>query len=421
MSSLRSARAWLSRPRVADVAIIALCLLNTMLQAQPWRQQSATDLLLVLVPGVVASAAMWWRRRYPVAVTAVAGAGYLLSQVLLPVGFGLFSIALARRDRVLVLSSVAVALCLMFPGPNSAAGFDLSTVATGVFGTLIWTLWGAYVGARRDLLSSLRDRANRAEQERELRAEQARLAERARIAREMHDVLAHKVSLIALQAGGLEVNPDVGAERVQQTAEQIRTTAREALEELRGVLGVLRADSADGSAESDSSAPELRPQPSLSDLPALVAASRAAGVRVELVQDRNGPAELPDTMGRTVYRVVQEALTNVHKHARGAATAVAVTGDARTGVRVTVTNQRPVAAGDLLPGSGAGLIGLRERVGLLGGTLTSGPTAEGGWRVEAWLPGERSVPAAVDRGVDQGADPGAVDHGVGRGAAWLGS
>lgn len=153
----------------ADVAIIALSLLNTVLQAELWRQHSVTDLLLVLMPGVAASAAMWWRRRYPVAVTALAGAGYLLSQVLLPVGFGLFTIAVVRRDRVLVLSSVAVALCLtfpglMFPGPNGAPGFDLSTLVTGVFGTLIWALWGAYVGARRALLASLRDRANRAEQ-----------------------------------------------------------------------------------------------------------------------------------------------------------------------------------------------------------------------------------------------------------------
>ncbi len=161
---------------------------------------------------------------------------------------------------------------------------------TGVVGALFWALWGAYVGARRDLVASLRERAVRAEEERERRAEQARLAERARIAREMHDVLAHKVSLIALQAGGLEVNPGVGAERVQQTAGQIRSTAREALEELRGVLGVLRADRP-APALPDGS--ELAPQPGLAELTALVESSRAAGVRITAVRRRRRAARRP--------------------------------------------------------------------------------------------------------------------------------
>jgi signal transduction histidine kinase len=288
----------------------------------------------------------------------------------------------------------------MVPDLNSPSPtFDVATVVTGVVGALFWALWGAYVGARRDLVASLRERAVRAEEERERRAEQARLAERARIAREMHDVLAHKVSLIALQAGGLEVNPGVGAERVQQTAGQIRSTAREALEELRGVLGVLRADQP-SAAPSDGS--ELVPQPGLGELAALVDSSRAAGVRITHAVD---VAELPQATGRAVYRVVQEALTNVHKHARGAATDVAVSA-VDGGVLVTVSNQRPVAAGSLLPGSGAGLIGLRERVALLGGTLTAGPTEDGGWRVRAWLPGAAPIACSAD------------DNGT---AAWLAS
>lgn len=167
---------------------------------------------------------------------------------------------------------------------------------------------------------SLRDRAERAEAERELRAEQARLGERARIAQEMHDVLAHKVSLIALHAGGLEVNPAVGPEKVESSAELIL------------------------------------------------------------------PADVPVSIGRTVYRIVQESLTNVHKHARDAATDVLVHGAVGEGVTVRVTNIRPVAAGFLLPGAGAGLVGLRERVDLSEGTLTVGSTPDGGWRVEAWLP-----------------------------------
>jgi signal transduction histidine kinase len=238
---------------------------------------------------------------------------------------------------------------------------------------------------------SLRDRAERAEAERELRSEQARLGERARIAQEMHDVLAHKVSLIALHAGGLEVNPAVGPDKVEGSAKLIRETARQAMEDLREVLGVLRSDvSVDGA--------DLAPVPQAADLERLVTASRDAGVSVagEFVL----PDDVPVSLGRTIYRVVQESLTNVHKHARGASTVVRVHGARGDGVTVTVTNVRPVAAGSLLPGAGAGLVGLRERVQLVGGRLTTGPTAEGGWQVEAWLPWEENRRAAEPVFVD---------------------
>ena len=202
---------------------------------------------------------------------------------------------------------------------------------------------GAYIGARRDLVASLRERAERAEGERELRAEQAKVGERARIAREMHDVLAHKVSLIALHAGALEVSTDDA--RTRESAALIRTTAAQAMNDLREVLGVLRA----GGGEDD----ELRPHVGTDDIERIVDASRAAGVRVTLTVDT--PAPLPDVLDRTAHRVVQEALTNVHKHARAAATTVTIAGEPAHGVSVEVVNQRPVAADALLPGSGAGL------------------------------------------------------------------
>jgi signal transduction histidine kinase len=387
--------------------------LNTLVGAYVvYRDVGIARVPLVIVPGAIATAAMCWRRRYPLAVTGIAAAGYLVSQVLLPLGFGLLTIAIARRDRVLVGATAVVALCLMVPDLNSASPptFDIAAVLTGIFGALFWALWGAYVGARRDLVASLRERADRAEEERERRAEQARLAERARIAREMHDVLAHKVSLIALQAGGLEVNPGIGADRVRQSAGQIRSTAREALEELRAVLGVLRDETAIGSPEGA----DLAPQPGLPELSALVDSSRAAGVHITLTVDT---AELPTATGRAVYRVVQEALTNVHKHARGAATEIAVTTAPDGGLLATVTNQRPVAAQSLLPGSGAGLIGLRERVALLGGTLTAGPTSDGGWRVRAWLPGTGPAVAPAPQSATA-ALPAPPEGGA---AAWLAS
>ena len=148
------------------------------------------------------------------------------------------------------------------------------------------------------------------------------------------------------------------------------------MEDLRDVLGVLRSG-----ADRDES--DLAPPPRAADIERVVEASRAAGVRAELTID---VAELPDAVARTAYRVVREGLTNVHKHARGSATSVTVAGDEATGVTVEVVNQGSVARAALLPGAGVGLLGLRERETLLGGSLQAGPCADGGWRLRAWLP-----------------------------------
>jgi signal transduction histidine kinase len=294
----------------------------------------------------------------------------------MPVGLALLTLAIRRRDLALGVLTFAAYVAYVLQNRPSNGDFWVP-IFTGPFLIGAWVAVGAYIGARRDLMASLRDRAERAEAERELRAEQARLGERARIAQEMHDVLAHKVSLIALHAGGLEVNPAVGADKVESSAGLIRETARQAMEDLREVLGVLRTDLSQNGAD-------LAPVPRAADLARLVEASRAAGVQV--TSSLTLPDDVPALVGRTVYRVVQEALTNVHKHARGVHTEVLVEGAPGTGVNVRVTNVRPVAADSLLPGSGAGLVGLRERVTLAGGRLDAGPTQDGGWRVEAWLP-----------------------------------
>lgn len=323
--------------------------------------------------------ALWWRRQRPLLVTAIGCLVLSLTSVFAVASIGLLSLAIRRRDLVLVamalLYSVTFDLGVWGTGLLDGNGVVFSAVAM-----LAIALGGAYIGARRDLLASLRERAVKAELERELRAGQARVSERSRIAREMHDVLAHKVSLIALHAGGLEVNPAAPAAQVEQSAALIRSTAHQALEDLRDVLGVLRADT---STDSDPAA--LAPQPGYDALPRLIDSSRAAGVRVTADL---AVADLPDPLGRTVFRVVQESLTNVHKHARGAATTIQVQGraEAEAEVTIVIANRRPVAAGSLLPGSGSGLEGLRERVGLIGGTLQSGPTDDGGWQVRAWLP-----------------------------------
>ncbi|HET6738004.1 MAG TPA: histidine kinase [Kribbella sp.] len=378
MRRLRRWYAWWVRhaPRLRDILYVCFSLLTIVLQAASGPGGWSPRDWFVLAAGVVASGALFWRRRFPVTVTAITVLAMLVASIFVPMGLALLTLAIRRRDLALAILGLAayVAYVLNSWGGNGQLWVSLFT---GPFLVGTWIAIGAYVGARRDLMASLRDRAERAEAERELRSEQARLGERSRIAQEMHDVLAHKVSLIALHAGGLEVNPTVGPDRVEGSARLIRETARQAMEDLREVLGVLRTDvSVDGA--------DLSPVPKAADLERLISASRDAGVTVGYVGTL--PDDVPPAVGRTVYRVVQESLTNVHKHARGAATDVQVHGARGDGVTVRVTNVRPVAAGSLLPGAGAGLVGLRERVQLAAGRLTTGPTADGGWRVEAWLP-----------------------------------
>jgi signal transduction histidine kinase len=221
-------------------------------------------------------------------------------------------------------------------------------------------------------------RAERAERERLLLAEQARAEERARLAAEMHDAVTHRVSLMVLQAGALRVTaPD---EATRQAAEELRAAGCQALDELRDLVGILRA------------APEGEEAPSTSDFTALVTESTKVGTPAELVEEGD-PALASPVVGRTVYRVVREALTNVRKHAPGARVTVRVSyGEAQ--VRLTVRNTPaparpgPAAPGSLLAatGSGLGLAGLRQRIELVHGTLRAGCTPDGGFCVEATLP-----------------------------------
>ncbi|HEY9338698.1 MAG TPA: histidine kinase [Kribbella sp.] len=378
MRRLRRWYAWWARhaPRLRDILYVGFSLLTIVLQAASGGNGWSVKDWYVLGAGIVASVVLFWRRRFPVTVTAVTVLAMLTGGIFVPMGLALLTLAIRRRDLALAILGLAGYAAYVL---NSWGNVNQIWVAvfTGPFLVGTWIAIGAYVGARRDLMASLRDRAERAEAERELRSEQARLGERSRIAQEMHDVLAHKVSLIALHAGGLEVNPAVGPDKVEGSARLIRETARQAMEDLREVLGVLRTDVSVAGAD-------LTPVPKASDLERLIKASRDAGVTVGY--DVTLPDDVPVSVGRTVYRVVQESLTNVHKHARGAATDVQVHGARGQGVTVRVANVRPVAAGSLLPGAGAGLVGLRERVQLVGGRLWIGPTPEGGWRVEAWLP-----------------------------------
>ena len=235
---------------------------------------------------------------------------------------------------------------------------------------------GAWVRTRAELLSALLERAERAESEQQLLARKAVLEERARIAQEMHDVVGHRVSLMVLQAGAIEM-ASTDPPKVRLLAEQVQQAGRRALEELRQVVGLLRT-------EEDRQPAPLAPQPTLADLEDLLAGATDAGL--EVVVDRRGaPRPLDPTVERAAYRVVQEALTNAGKHAPGAA--VAVTLDYRPAeLAVAVVNRRPTRPVAAMPSGGHGLVGLRERVRAVGGDLHAEPRLDGGFAVQAVLP-----------------------------------
>jgi signal transduction histidine kinase len=239
--------------------------------------------------------------------------------------------------------------------------------------------WGMFIGARRELMITLQDRALRAEEEQALRVAQARGQERERIAREMHDVLAHRISLVCMHAGALTYRNDATPEEVAHSAEIIARNAHLALEDLREVIGVLREGEVDGGPE--------RPQPGLRDLPELVAEARSADMNVRLSSTVADPESAPDTLGRSAYRIVQEGLTNARKHAPNTRVDVMLAGGPGQDLTVEIRNRQRVGAGaPTIPGTGTGLLGLAERVELAGGELTHGPTSEGDFVVCATLP-----------------------------------
>jgi signal transduction histidine kinase len=344
----------------------------------PW---STLEIVVDVGGGVLACAALWWRRRWPVGVAVSCLVAGMVSSSATPAGLlALASLAVHRPARPAVLVSLLwVPALLAFAAYSQTTG-PVTVVAFVMPLVLAATGWGMFIRARRQLLLSLRERALRAEADRELHEEQARLAERTRIAREMHDVLAHRISLMALHAGGLEVRPDLPATEIQQTAALLRSTASQALEELRSVIGVLREDAEHGPGE-------LAPQPTLRDLRRLVDETRSAGTDIELDLRVERLEDVPPPLGRDAYRIVQEALTNISKHARGTPARVRVTGAPGEGLHISVRNRQrvPASSTTTLPGAGAGLVGLRERVALAGGTLVLGPDGSGDFVVEADL------------------------------------
>ncbi|MCW2958784.1 MAG: integral rane sensor signal transduction histidine kinase [Solirubrobacterales bacterium] len=362
------------RDRVADAlvylvafAIAAATLIDT------WEQHPRWLRVVAVAIGIATLVSLHWRRSHPAAVGIGVAAVSLV--ILTASGANLvatFNAAVRAGGRQLAIIIVLMAgWAFVNPVLYPPAGSYLFDAGASLLMAGVALGWGLFVRARRALVGSLREQAGRA-------GDEARAAERRRIAREMHDVLAHRLSLLSVHAGALEFRPDAPPEDVAAAAGVIRESARAALDELRGVIGVLREDGSDSLTQP--------PQPTIADLPALVEESRAAGMRITSRIDL-GDATPTAAVGRTAYRIAQEGLTNARKHAPGAAVTLCVQapdGD----LQVEIRSLAPVAVvpASPLPGAGTGLIGLAERVTLAGGELQSGVDPEGAFVLRARLP-----------------------------------
>ncbi len=347
-----------------------------------WGGRAAGPLLVVdVVAGVLSWVLTPLTLRRPVAVAGVLTVLAAVSPAASPPAtIGALQVAWHRRFPVSIAVAAAGVGAHAVRGawrPNGGLpyGWWLVLVIAG-YGALLG--WGAWAQARAALVRSLRERARRAEAEQGRRVAEARMLERRRIAREMHDVLAHRLSLLATFAGAMEYRPDASPERLSQAAGVVRDGVHQALEELRDVISLLRDD-------DPATGEGNRPQPVLADVPRLVEESRGAGTEVLLREAVDDPAEAPPAVARTAYRVVQEGLTNARKHAVGQPVRVVLRGGPGAGLEVDVRNalaaERSVSAWS----GGAGLVGLTERVHLAGGRLDH-QTVDGEFRLHASIP-----------------------------------
>ncbi|MBD8063416.1 sensor histidine kinase [Oceanitalea stevensii] len=372
-------RGWRPSGRTVGVATAAMGLLSawTLVGERSSPGSPAAPLVLDVTVGLVAVALVpvLFRRPVPAAV-ALAVLAALAPTATPPSTAATYVVGRYRRlttGAVVAVAGVAghAVSGLWRPVHGLAFGWWLVLVVATHAALLAA---GALAQARSALLAGLTERARSAEADRDRLVAEAVAAERTRIAREMHDVLAHRLSLLATYAGALEYRPDSSPERLAQAAGVVRAGVHQALEEVRDVVGVLRDDpTVDGVPP---------PSPDLDRLDALVREARAAGGEVDVVVALDGVP--PGMAGRTVYRLVQEGLTNARKHAPAEPVRVRVTGGPGAGVDVTVTNPLRPGRADI-PGSGTGLIGLTERVRIVGGRLEHGPDG-GEFRLSAWLP-----------------------------------
>ncbi|MFF8944240.1 sensor histidine kinase [Streptomyces sp. NPDC014864] len=420
---------WWARWRSAalDGSLALVSALECGAEGIPFARDAGIPVSAGIVFGLVAGSVLLVRRRWPIAVVLVSIAvtpaqmGFLMGIV------GLYTLAACELPRRVIaalagMSLLGTMIVTFVRARQDMARGDLTlgdwfvpfaAVTTSLGLTAPPVLLGLYVGARRRLMESLRERADSLERELQLlaeraeeRAEWARGEERTRIAREMHDVVAHRVSLMVVHAAALQAVARKDPDKAVKNAALVGDMGRQALTELREMLGVLRSGEGQGrrepvavplvavgvaaaAAASRGAGEEPGAEgPWLSELDELIGQSAAAGMVVNLSvegESRSYAAEVE----QTAYRVVQEALTNVHKHAAGAKTRVRVAHRVSE-IAMQVENEPPPEPGSAsaarLPSGGNGLLGMRERVAALGGVFVSGPTDAGGFRVSAVIP-----------------------------------
>jgi signal transduction histidine kinase len=385
-------RFWARHPLTTDIVIAVAALLLSFPAVAA--SSSVADGLsgwgvgIAIGLSVIACVGLVWRRRIPVRVFVLA----MLPTLVVEVGFAaavsgpasliaLYSIAVYRSVRACwtalgvaagVLAANALGYSLFDP---ARAGVYVNLAGSTIVGLLVAALIGVNIGNRRRYLDALIDRSRQLVIERDQQAQLASAAERTRIAREMHDIVSHSLTVVVALAEGAAATPD--AQRAREVSRTVAATARDALTEMRVMLGVLRSD------DGDADAP-LGPllDASLHDI---VEAARGAGAPVTLTV--SGQPTVPTAHRLAVLRIVQEGITNAMRHAPDATFIRATTDYTGEGIRITVENDG-VRADDLDGDGGWGLTGLRERVANLGGTLAAGPSSPATWRLTAEIPPE---------------------------------
>ncbi|MCS6589369.1 sensor histidine kinase [Curtobacterium flaccumfaciens] len=388
-------RVWSQTWRVAVAALTGLLtagLVWPSMDTRGWSDLHVGALLLGDVgAGLAALVLLPFRHRAPLLITVVIAA--LSSVSTLAVGAAaIATVSLATRRRAVELAvagAVLLGATVLYDVVLAPPADDMplwQILVAGVVGIALLVVIGIAIGQRRALLLSLRERAALLERDQQLREDRAREQERAHIAREMHDVLGHRLSLVALHAGALEYRgPGLTPDETAAAAGVVRAEAHSALTDLRDVLGVLRDPAANGGDEVTGTAP---PQPTLVDLPALLDQARAGGATVRARVDADGAA-VPTAVGRHAYRIVQESLTNARRHAPGQPVDVVVETVPGPGVRVVVSNtltDGPAPADASGKTAGHGLRGLAERARLVGGSFRAGSDDGRVHVVEAVLP-----------------------------------
>ncbi|MEY9953773.1 sensor histidine kinase [Leifsonia sp. EB34] len=379
-----------AHPLVVDAIVAGVYLVPSLAEGVVHMVRSpglAAAIQLLLV--VVAGAALFARRLHPRAVFGIAIVVLVVSVFLgrnldfVPAVFALYALAVYRTVRsawigygiTAVATIVSLAIATIVSEVPAFAPLSTEALPSGFAALafcIVAVLIGSNVGNRRRYLNALIDRAHQLARERDQQAELATAAERSRVARELHDIVSHSLTVMIALADGSAGLVGTAPERSAETMRLVAETGRGALGDMRRLLGVLRAGDEEAAAHA--------PQPGLADLRELVERFRAAGLPVRITVTGVPPTDIGQQL--TVFRVVQEALTNTLRHA-ALATMVAVTIDfGERDVRVTVEDDATVHTGSV-PGSGSGLLGLRERVALYGGTLEAGPRRGGGWRLVA--------------------------------------